>query len=179
MTNEGRPSEVLPGSNAAWESSALPRAILQLVDTPRSLNDLSEDLGVTDARVLWYLVKLSDTGRVAEDSGLWCRTAAGAELLENPAAQVGDDCTIIPGQAVFDYVQAYADAAAGMFGPVVVQALGEHAGRVPYTRVVEFNERLLSLIGEYFAPSRVDPTASPKYAFHWVLTPVDLHPLDD
>ncbi len=77
-----------------------------------------------------------------------------------------------------DYVQAYADAAAGMFGTAFVQDSGEHAGRVPGDRVAEFHERLLSLVGEYFAPDKVDRTATPKYGFRWVLTPVDLHPLD-
>lgn len=39
--------------------------------------------------------------------------------------------------------------------------------RVPEERVVEFHERLLSLVGEYFAPDRVDRAASPKYGFRW------------
>ncbi|TCC23217.1 hypothetical protein [Kribbella sindirgiensis] len=66
-----------------------------------------------------------------------------------------------------------------MTGRVFVQDSGEHAGRVPGDRVAEFHERLLSLVGEYFAPDKVDRAATPKYGFRWVLTPVDLHPLDD
>lgn len=80
---------------------------------------------------------------------------------------------------MYDYQQAFADAEAGMFGATYVQGSGEHGGRVPYERAVEFNQRLLSLIAEYFAPDRIDRTATPKYGFHWVLTPTDLHPLDD
>jgi hypothetical protein len=37
----------------------------------------------------------------------------------------------------------------------------------------------LGITDEYFASGRVDRAATPKYGFHWVLTPTDLHPLDD
>lgn len=163
---------------AEWEVSELPRGIVALLAEPRGLGELAERLGVTDARVLWYLGKLRDAGRVVEDAGVWRRTAAGAELAESPApGRTGR--TELPGVSAQDYVQAYADAAAGMFGAGFVQDMGEHAGRVPGERVAEFHERLLSLVGEYFAPDKVDRAASPKYGFRWVLTPVDLHPLDD
>jgi hypothetical protein len=145
---------------------------------PRALGEIAERLQVTDARVLWYLGKLRDTGRVVEDGGVWLRTAAGSELAERPAPEKGGR-TELPGSSAQDYVQAYADAAAGMFGMGFVQDMGEHAGRVPGERVAEFHERLLSLVEEYFAPDKVDRAASPKYGFRWVLTPVDLHPLDD
>ncbi|MFC6157690.1 winged helix-turn-helix domain-containing protein [Kribbella jiaozuonensis] len=161
-----------------WEASELPRGIVALLDEPRTLGELAERLEVTDARVLWYLGKLRDAGRVVEDASAWRRTAAGAELAESPAPATGGR-TELPGASAQDYVQAYADAAAGMFGTGFVQDTGEHAGRVPGERVAEFHERLLGLIGEYFAPDKVDRAASPKYGFRWVLTPVDLHPLDD
>ncbi|WP_134121441.1 hypothetical protein [Kribbella kalugense] len=142
------------------------------------LGEIAERLGVTDARVLWYLEKLRDAGRVVEEDGAWRRTAAGADLAASPG-EVNDGRTELPGSSAQDYVQAYADAAAGMFGSGFVQDSGEHAGRVPGERVAEFHERLRSLIGEYFAPDKIDRAASPKYGFGWVLTPVDLHPLDD
>ncbi|MFF0338869.1 hypothetical protein [Kribbella sp. NPDC004875] len=160
-----------------WETSDLPRGIVGLLQVPRSLTELADALGVTDARVLWYLGKLRDAGRVEEDGGVWRRTAAGAELAQRPAPERGT-WTELPGSSEQDYVQAYADAAAGMFGAGFVQDSGEHAGRVPGERVAEFHERLLSLIGEYFAPDTVDRDATPKYGFRWVLTPVDLHPLE-
>ncbi|WP_432885581.1 hypothetical protein ACQPYH_01740 [Kribbella sp. CA-245084] len=163
---------------SAWEVSELPRGIVALLDEPRTLGELAERLELTDARVLWYLAKLRDTGRVVEDAGVWRRTAAGAELAASPAPEKNGR-TELPGPSAQDYVQAYADAAAGMFGAGFVQDMGEHAGRVPGERVAEFHERLLSLIGEYFAPDKVDRAATPKYGFRWVLTPVDLHPLDD
>jgi hypothetical protein len=165
--------------SAAWQDSSLPRDLVRALDSPKSLAQLADELQVTDARVLWYLTKLAATGRVEELDGRWTRTAAGAGYLTTPPPAADDDRTVLPGRTVYDYQQAYADAAAGMFGPNFVQTSGEHGGRVPYERVVEFNERLLSLISEYFAPDRVDRTASPKYGFHWILTPTDLHPLDD
>ncbi|TCC40221.1 hypothetical protein [Kribbella speibonae] len=160
-----------------WEQSGLPRRIVGLLVEPQSLAALADELGVTDARVLWYLGKLRTSGRVVEDAGVWRRTEAGAALAESPAPESGARTELVGGSDQ-DYVQAYADAAAGMFGAVFVQDSGEHAGRVPGDRVAEFHERLLSLVGEYFAPDKVDRAATPKYGFRWVLTPVDLHPLD-
>jgi hypothetical protein len=161
-----------------WSKSALPREIVRLLDSPRSLAQLADELQVTDARVLWYLTKLGATGRVVKEADRWARTELGGEYLETPPAAT-TDCTVLPGRTAYDYQQAFADARAGMFGSTFVQAAGEHGGRVPYERVIEFNERLLDLISEYFAPDRVDRAATPKYGFHWVLTPTDLHPLDD
>ncbi len=189
-----------------WEESELPRGIVRFLGESRTLAELADVLAVTDARVLWYLNKLSDAGRVVEDGGRWRRTDLGAVLAETarletarpegarpegarpegarPGAGRGGDgpgrgeWTVLPGASAQDYVQAYADAAAGMFGSGFTQDSGEHAGRVPEERVAEFRERLVSLVGEYFAPDKVDRDASPKYGFRWVLTPVDLHPLD-
>ena len=98
-----------------WEASELPRGIVALLEEPRGLSDIAEQLEVTDARVLWYLHRLRDTGRVVEDAGLWRRTAAEAELAESPAPEKSGR-TELPGASAQDYVQAYADAAAGMFG---------------------------------------------------------------
>lgn len=162
----------------AWEESDLPRGIVGLLAEPHTLTELADALDVTDARVLWYLEKLRDTGRVLEDTGRWRRTEAGAELAASPSPEPGPR-TALPGSSAQNYVQAYADAAAGMYAAGFVQDSGEHAGRVPEERVVEFHQRLLSLVNEYFAPDRIDRSASPKYGFRWVLTPVDLHPLDD
>jgi hypothetical protein len=45
-------------------------------------------------------------------------------------------------------------------------------------QAAEFNSRLATLIAEYFGPGRGDRTGT-KYGLHWVLTPIDLHPLSD
>jgi hypothetical protein len=193
-----------------WEESELPRGIVGLLGESRTLAELAEALGVTEARVLWYLNKLSDAGRVVEDGGRWRRTDLGVVLAETARPETARPETArsesarsesarlatarpesgrggagpergewtVSVSSAQDYVQAYADAAAGMFGSGFTQDSGEHAGRVPEERVAEFRERLVSLVGEYFAPDKVDRDASPKYGFRWVLTPVDLHPLD-
>ncbi|MFI5734520.1 hypothetical protein ACIA49_30670 [Kribbella sp. NPDC051587] len=159
-------------------NSALPRAIVTLLSTPRSLADLANLLEVTDARVLWYLTRLAATGRVTQSDGRWSRTQLGIDYLATPQPS-SEDHTMLPGRTTYDYQQAFADAQAGMFGPTYVQAGGEHAGRVSYARAVEFHQRLQDLIAEYFAPESIDRAATPKYGFHWVLTPTDLHPLND
>lgn len=161
-----------------WQESALPLDIARLLEAPKVLSVLAEELQVTDARVLWYLMKLEEAGWVVREGEHWVRTPGGSEYAAT-TQPVSEDCTVLPGRTAYDYQQAYADAAAGMFGATYVQAAGEHGGRVPYERAVEFNRRLLELIGEYFAPESVDRAASPKYGFHWVLTPTDLHPLSD
>ncbi|TDC14349.1 GNAT family N-acetyltransferase [Kribbella albertanoniae] len=158
--------------------SALPRDIVRRLESPRSLAELADGLHITDARVLWYLTKLAAAGLVKQSDGLWLRTSLGADYLGTPPSAT-DDVTVLPGRTTYDYQQAFADSRAGMFGSTYVQASGEHGGRVPYARAVEFNQRLQDLVAEYFAPNRIDRSASPKYGFHWVLTPTDLHPLDD
>jgi hypothetical protein len=178
MTTGGEPRTSRSATAAEWLDSSLPRDIVRLLDSPKSLTDLADLLQVTDARVLWYLKKLAATGSVEQVKGLWLRTQRGAEYLATPQPTT-TDCTVLPGRTTYDYQQAFADARAGVFGPTFVQATGEHGGRVPYARVVEFNQRLLDLIAEYFAPDRIDPAATPKYGVHWVLTPTDLHPLDE
>ncbi|TDD59055.1 GNAT family N-acetyltransferase [Kribbella antibiotica] len=155
-----------------WATTALPREIVRLLESPRTLAELSDVLGVTDARILWYLTKLAAADRVRETDGRWIRTQQGATDLATPPPT-----TDLLGSTTYDYQQAFADTAAGMFGTTYVQASGEHGGRVPYAQAVEFNQRLQALTAEYFAPDRIDRTASPKYGFHWVLTPTDLHPL--
>lgn len=160
------------------EGSKLPRDVPLLLEVPQSLSQLADALEVTDARVLWCLVQLRETDRVVEHAGLWTRTAKGTELLAEHSPVI-EEFTVLPDRTVYDYRQAYADAAAGVFGTTFVQGSEEHGGRVPHARAVEFNERLLSLIAECFAPDRIDQHANSKYGFHWILTPTDLHPLDD
>ncbi|MFC9686952.1 GNAT family N-acetyltransferase [Kribbella sp. NPDC056951] len=158
--------------------SALPRDIVRQLESPRSVSQLADDLQVTDARVLWYVEKLAAAGLVAQTDHLWVRTPLGVDYLGTPQPAT-DDTTVLPGRTTYDYQQAFADSQAGMFGSTFVQASGEHGGRVPHARAVEFNQRLQDLIAEYFAPDRIDRSATPKYGFHWVLTPTDLHPLDE
>jgi hypothetical protein len=160
-----------------WDQSALPRDIVRALDVPKTLAELSAEFGVTDARILWYLGRLQTAGRVSTMDDRWSRTAAGEQYCAGPL-DLGNDHTILPGRTVYDFRQALADSAAGMFGSEFVQAGGEHGGRLSHDQAVEFHGRLAALIAEYFAPGRADRSGT-KYGFHWVFTPTDLHPLDD
>lgn len=160
-----------------WDESALPRDIVRTLDSPKTIAELSEEFGITDARILWYLERLRAADRVSTMDGRWSRTAVGERYCAEPY-DPGDDHTILPGRTVYDFRQAFADAAAGMFGSDFIQGGGEHGGRLSREQAVEFRERLTALIAEYFAPGRADRSGT-KYGFHWVFTPTDLHPLDD
>jgi hypothetical protein len=160
-----------------WEHFTLPRQIVRLLGSPTSLDELAAELHVTDARVLWYLERLHATGRVTRREGGWERTGLGDELLAEPGHD-DEAGTVLPGRSVYDYQQAFADAAAGMFGDDFVQSGGEHGARLSAGQARDFLERLQTLVAEYFAPGRGDRHGI-KYGFRWVLTPADLHPLDD
>ena len=45
-------------------------------------------------------------------------------------------------------------------------------------QAAEFGRRLLALIEEYFPPGKGDRSGI-KYGFYGILTPIDLHPLED
>lgn len=162
-----------------WTRSALVQQVLALLERPQRLETLAERLSVTDARILFYLEQLDDLGWVSPDHDHWHRTNnAPAPRQAGPSdAAAATPFTILPLPSIFDYQQAFADA--DVFGDSIIQTGGEHAGRVSRQRVEEFTERLVSLVAEYFGPDAIDPTATPKYGFRWVLTPVDLHPLSD
>jgi hypothetical protein len=55
---------------------------------------------------------------------------------------------------------------------------GEHRTRLSTSQAAEFHDRLLRLVAEYFGPGEGDRSGV-KYGFHWLLTPIDLHPLQE
>lgn len=152
----------------------LPRQILDALTEPRTVDELATSLRVNDARVLWHLERLAATGHVVGGAGdRWQRTDVPAPDEPEPGP-----VTLVPEASVHDFVQAFADAEAGMFGDVFVQAGEEHASRMSTEQAAEFRDRLMALIAEYFAPGAGDRSGT-KYGFRWVLTPVDVHPLGD
>ncbi len=152
----------------------LPRQILDALTEPRTVDELANSLEVNDARVLWHLERLETTGHIVGGSGeRWQRTDTPA-----PDEAVPGPVTLVPEASVHDFVQAFADAEAGMFGDDFVQAGEEHASRMSTEQAAEFRDRLMALIAEYFAPGAGDRRGT-KYGFRWMLTPVDLHPLRD
>lgn len=150
----------------------LPHRILDALAEPRTVDELATSLEVNDARVLWHLRALEATGHVVGGER-WRRTDVPAPEEPGPGP-----VTLVPEASVHDFVQAFADAEAGMFGDEFVQAGAEHASRMSTEQAAEFRDRLMALVAEYFAPGAGDRSGT-KYGFRWVLTPVDLHPLED
>jgi hypothetical protein len=148
-----------------------------MLQYPMSLQDLAEKTGATDSRLLWHLLQMRDAGEVTgEVDHLWSRTAHGASFIEAIASNGTHQA--IPDHVAEDFDDAFLEAAEGLFGSREHQASGEHRTRLSSEQAAEFGDRLLALVNEYFAPGKGDRTGV-KYGLHWVLTPIDLHPLDD
>lgn len=175
--------------------------ILEILEAGKSVTEISETTDVTDARVLYHVQRLAETGVVrlegdgAADPREWrCLPVAGvirvrAELEgrkgDDPLGQ-GDDREsgggqpgeAIPADVVGQFNQAFREASEGMYGPSFQVSINHNRARLSDAQAAEFNGRLLALIEEYFPPGKGDRSGI-KYGFHGVLTPIDLHPLGD
>jgi len=152
----------------------LPR-ILAALTHPRTIEELSRVLDVTDSRLAWHLQKLAEQSLVELDiDERWTRTDGGTQLASHLV--IDRDGPFAAG--VYDLDQAYAEARGGLYGSTFLQRSGHHAARLSDAQASEFANRLESLIAEYFAPGRGDRSGL-KYGLSWAITPVDLHPLDD
>lgn len=162
-------------SRPAWVDSALVRAVLARLDRPRTLDNLSDELRVTDTRLARYLDALAGLGLVESGPAGWLRTDAGGRALGG-APTAPTPVTELPGASAQDYRQAQVDLGFGMFDPAARWADGEHGARLRPERAAEFAGRLQALVAEYFGPDSVDWSSPVKYGFRWVLAPVDLPP---
>jgi hypothetical protein len=157
-------------------TSPLPPRILAALDgDTATLAELSAHLNITDARLRWHLRRMLDAGQVDVRDEHWALTPDGARQRET--LDVGQQGAIPP-HIIERFEQAFAECGMGLYGTEIVQQSGEHGSRMSTEQAAEFAERLKGLIAEYFAPGRGDHTGT-KYGLHWVLTPVDLHPLAD
>jgi hypothetical protein len=153
------------------------RRILASLGERASLALIAEQVGVTDARLLWHLRKMRRDNLVTTtDEVWWARTPRGTRALAAHHQRAAGRA--FPQRIVDDFEDALMEADDGLYGSAVVQASGEHRGRLSPEQAAEFRDRLVSLIEEYFAPGQGDRTGI-KQGFHWVLTPIDLHPLDE
>lgn len=181
--------------------------ILEILEAGKSVTEISDTLDVTDARVVYHVQRLTETGVVrlesdgAEDPREWrCLPAAG--MIRVRAAQEswkGDDPfgpgderdtvggldtetfqaeKAIPAVVAGQFNQAFREAAEGMYGPSFQMSVNHNRARLSDAQAAEFNHRLLALIEEYFPPGKGDRSGM-KYGFYGVLTPIDLHPLGD
>lgn len=167
--------------------------MLEILGTGKSVAEISRDLDVTDARVLHHLQKLEQTGVVALEAGgrpgdRRYLPAAGAirvrasiepdvrheDGIEEEAMQE----EAIPSDVAFQFNQAFREAAEGMYGPDYQVSVNHNRARLSEEQAAEFGRRLLALIEDYFLPGKGDRRGT-KYGFYGVLTPIDLHPIED
>lgn len=173
---DSHPADDDAASRPDWVGSGLVQAVLGGLDRPRTVDDLAEDLGVTDTRIARYLDALAGIGLTERGPDGWLRTDAGAGAVGEHGSSAADGVTELPGASVQDYRQALVDLEFGMFDPEARWASAEHGARLRPERAAEFTERLQALVAEYFGPDSVDWSSPVKYGFRWVLTPVDLPP---
>ena len=158
--------------------------ILEILGAGKSVAEISQMLDVTDARVLYHLQRLAQTGVVhLEEDGAnpqaWrCLPAAGAIRVREGLSAKDQIAEAMPTDVVSQFNQAFREAAAGLYGSTFQQSINHNRARLSEEQAAEFGRRLLALIEEYFPPGKGDRQGI-KYGFYGILTPIDLHPLGD
>jgi DNA-binding transcriptional ArsR family regulator len=158
--------------------------ILEIIGAGKSVAEISQTLDVTDARVLYHLQRLAQTGVVhLEKDGAtsqeWrCLPAAGTIRVRESLSTADQILEAMPTDVVSQFNQAFREAAEGLYGSTFQQSSNHNRARLSKEQAAEFGRRLLVLIEEYFPPGKGD-RAGVKYGFYGILTPIDLHPLGD
>ena len=158
--------------------------ILEILGAGKSVTEISQTLDVTDARVLYHLQRLAQTGVVhLEEDGAnsqeWrCLPAAGAIRVRETRATGDQIVEAMPTDVVSQFNQAFREAAEGLYGSTFQMSVNHNRARLSEEQAAEFGRRLLALIEEYFPPGKGDRSGI-KYGFYGILTPIDLHPLGD
>ena len=158
--------------------------ILEILGAGKSVAEISQALDVTDARVLYHLQRLAQTGvvRLEEDGAdpeEW-RCLPAADMIRVRETHSANDpiAEAMPTDVVGQFNQAFREAAEGLYGSTFQQSVNHNRARLSEEQAAEFGRRLLALIEEYFPPGKGDRSGI-KYGFHGILTPIDLHPLGD
>ena len=158
--------------------------ILEILGAGKSVAEISQTLDVTDARVLYHLQRLAQTGVVhLEEDGAgsqeWrCLPAVGKVRVRETRSANDQIAEAIPTDVVGQFNQAFREAAEGLYGSRFQQSVNHNRARLSEEQAAEFGRRLLALIEEYFPPGKGDRSGI-KYGFYGILTPIDLHPLGD
>ena len=158
--------------------------ILEILGAGKSVTEISQTLDVTDARVLYHLQRLAQTGVVhLEEDGTnpqeWrCLPAAGKVRVRDTSAAQDQIAEAMPTDVVSQFNQAFREAAEGLYGSTFQQSINHNRARLSEEQAAELGRRLLALIEEYFPPGKGDRSGI-KYGFYGILTPIDLHPLED
>ena len=158
--------------------------ILEILGAGKSVVEIAQTLDVTDARVLYHLQRLAQTGVVhLEEEGAdpqeWrCLPAAGAIRVREIRATGEQIAEAMPTDVVGQFNQASREAAEGLYGSTFQMSVNHNRARLSEEQAAEFGRRLLALIEEYFPPGKGDRSGI-KYGFYGIFTPIDLHPLED
>ena len=158
--------------------------ILEILGAGKSVAEISQMLDVTDARVMYHLQRLAQTGVVhLEEDGAnpqkWrCLPAVGKVRVRDTSAAQDQIAEAMPTDVVSQFNQAFREAAEGLYGSTFELSVNHNRARLSEEQAAEFGRRLLALIEEYFPPGKGDRSGI-KYGFYGILTPIDLHPLGD
>ena len=158
--------------------------ILETLGAGKSVAEISQTLDVTDARVLYHLQRLTQTGVVhlkedGTDPQEWRCLPAIGKIRVRETRPAGDQIAeAMPTDVVSQFNQALREAAEGLYGSTFQQSINHNRARLSEEQAAEFGRRLLALIEEYFPPGKGDRQGI-KYGFYGILTPIDLHPLGD
>ena len=158
--------------------------ILEILGDGKSVAEISQALEVTDARVLYHLKRLAQTGviHLEEDKDApqewFCLPSAGKIRVRETLSMNDQIAEAMPTDVVSQFNQAFREAAEGLYGSTFQMSVNHNRARLSEEQASEFGRRLLALIEEYFPPGRGDQSGI-KYGFYGVLTPIDLHPLED
>ena len=134
--------------------------------------------------MLYHLKKLAQTGVVhlkkdKTDLNEWhCSPAAGKIRVREYLLANNQIAEAIPTDVVSQFNQAFREAAEGLYGSTFQTSVNHNRARLSEEQASEFSRRLLALIEEYFPPGKGDQSGI-KYGFYGILTPIDLHPLED
>ena len=158
--------------------------ILETLGDGKSVAEISQTLEITDARVLYHLKKLAETGVVhlkegETDPNEWrCSPAAGKIRVREDLLANNQVAEAMPTDVVSQFNQAFREAAEGLYGSTFQTSVNHNRTRLSEEQASEFSRRLFGIIEEYFPPGKGDQSGI-KYGFYGILTPIDLHPLDD
>lgn len=158
--------------------------ILETIGAEKTIAEISQELGVTDTRILYHVTRLAETKilhleKAGADARRWrCWPLVGKLRICSPVAENGDTPEAVPDHVASDFNQAFREMAEGLFGAACQVSVNHNRARLSEEQASEFSRRLLALIEEYFPPGKGDPSGI-KYGFYGILTPIDLHPIGE
>ena len=134
--------------------------------------------------MLYHLKKLAEISVVhlqKDEIGIldWhCSPAAGKIRVREDLLANNQITEAMPIEVVSQFNQAFRESAEGLYGSTFHTSVNHNRARLSEEQASEFSRRLLALIEEYFPPGKGDRSGI-KYGFYGILTPIDLHPLED